>query len=1165
MTRTRWVVIVVPVPTMRNARRTSDVIRYWQAIEYFSPQTLQAPAKDNGVQAVSPGRPLPWTVRESTTHGRVWRHTVHLGVYDLSAVAGAVREGLGMQPDEDYAGTRSGTRDRSALACLTLDESGRYIEGTAALSSCAWAVRSAPRLKKKDQDWFAEFDEAQENLEQLVSGVGDALIDVTPKGGRRPTGNGRGRLAGVTSWTLAAVSGAVGAIPVTLVAAATPWISAALATLAEKVGGALADKATDTIAEEVASDDARAGAPMQLAAPVPLPGIGCHPFTHDDLTGLTEWLTDAIGVRSSLRPARIWIKSVQVPAGENTASSEVLKSFQADDLGRVATALRSKDAGPALLRYLTSDDELGRITRTDVRASPRIVLDRLAPQEMPAGCWPGEYQLVASQQFAVNQVFRDLAAPEGRGVLTVNGPPGTGKTTLLQDVVAGVVVERALRLAELPNARAAFATEPLTWTTAMGKTRTVFPPVPALTGYELVVASSNNGAVENVTRDLPRREAIDEERFPDADYLADQAGLATGQECWGAVAAVLGNTANRRRFTDAFHWTKRTEEDPRSGLNEWLQTPSPGSTPALSWPDAKTRFKRALSDVERLRDERQRAADCIAASGHPIVTAASLAQDVALAQRAHGDRDTRYEQARLAAAAAVERLQDADDQMRAATTMLESHQSVRPNWFWRAFAPSRNSTWALTRENLSTALHSAQSGQSKAFEARDRCDTTLRTAENARDDAGMALRTAARRARELGVMERAWPGTLPGAEWDGAPDDRAAMESREKSSPWMDAEFHTARSELFLAALDLHKALLVAARSTMLRNLTAAMDVLRGNVPANVPSSHVLAAWQTFFLVVPMVSTTFSSLPRMFGRIGREELGWLVVDEAGQAPMQHVAGAMWRARRALIVGDPLQLEPVVALDRDVQELLRSHLDVAETWMPGRGSAQSIADRINPFGTQLPAQDGDEAWVGMPLRVHRRCDNPMFAVSNAVAYDGMMVNGVAKKPPSPLLTNHTWIDVPAGESRWNELEGRWVDTMLGLIDKRGREEDGARWSLGENVFVVSPFKAVADQLRTRLTSTLPRDRVGTIHTTQGKEADVVILVLGGSVDDDGARAWAARTPNLLNVAVSRARRRIAVIGDFDRWSKHPHFSTLAQHVGDGYEQIKRVDGSRAPTW
>ena len=77
-------------------------------------------------------------------------------------------------------------------------------------------------------------------------------------------------------------------------------------------------------------------------------------------------------------------------------------------------------------------------------------------------------------------------------------------------------------------------------------------------------------------------------------------------------------------------------------------------------------------------------------------------------------------------------------------------------------------------------------------------------------------------------------------------------------------------------------------------------------------------------------------------------------------------------------------------------------------------------------------------------------------------------------------------------------------------------------------------------------------VGTIHTFQGKESEVVILLLGGNPQKPGSLNWAAKEPNILNVGLTRAKNLIFVVGNHKSWSKRKYFQDLSF-------EISRVDG------
>jgi superfamily I DNA/RNA helicase len=139
-------------------------------------------------------------------------------------------------------------------------------------------------------------------------------------------------------------------------------------------------------------------------------------------------------------------------------------------------------------------------------------------------------------------------------------------------------------------------------------------------------------------------------------------------------------------------------------------------------------------------------------------------------------------------------------------------------------------------------------------------------------------------------------------------------------------------------------------------------------------------------------------------------------------------------------------------------------------------------------------------------------------------------------------------------KWSPDEGEVVLALL----RRLRDK-----ALPFDCYVLSPFRVVADRmsatiLRSGVLTGLVaepekwcRERVGTVHTAQGREDRAVILVLGAPLPEQaGARSWAGGRPNLLNVAVTRAKEAVYVVGSRRVWRSAGVFAALAERLEEG---------------
>ena len=362
---------------------------------------------------------------------------------------------------------------------------------------------------------------------------------------------------------------------------------------------------------------------------------------------------------------------------------------------------------------------------------------------------------------------------------------------------------------------------------------------------------------------------------------------------------------------------------------------------------------------------------------------------------------------------------------------------------------------------------------------------------------------------------------------------------------WLTEEYDVERMKLFCYAIEFNKQFVLS--SYRLNKNLVVLGSFWGYGEEKIKYNpedmklFTMSLYQSLFLVTPVISTTFASLGNMFQYVqGRNAFGTLIVDEAGQAEPKMLLGALYRCNKAMIVGDPKQIEPV--LNDDTNKLCKGLLKNLDDniFFSDNESVQSYADRLNKYGTVLNCMDQETGeWVGLPLVVHRRCNSPMFEISNLISYGGVMVKETVNKHFEKGIYNYSkWIEVYGKEAgkknHYVEEQGTEVIKMLQKAKNNG--------SL-ENVFVISPFKTVADKIKEKAKGALSLEdsrefwdeHIGTVHTFQGKEADEVIFVLGCDENSLGAVKWVSS--NIVNVAASRAKQRFYIVGSFTVWKNN----------------------------
>ena len=904
-----------------------------------------------------------------------------------------------------------------------------------------------------------------------------------------------------------------------------------------------------------------------------------RPLPLDNLTlqNAFDWLVAALDLPTGLceRPT-FALRVFHYFKSKNPPEVALLNSFYLADLVRAQALVAGGNEGEALSRFIGATS-VGR--SENVLETHEIIEALVAPAKTPYARWPspGSHPLVTLQQAAVNAARRELLG-DGEGVVAVNGPPGTGKTTLLRDVVAACVLDRADAMARFDDPAAAFTTSGLKIAAGDRAFLHLYRLDDSLKGHEVIVASSNNKAVENVSRELPASKSVGRD-FAYFKTVSDrllsrrnEAGeLIEGDDTWGLIAAVLGNAQNRAAFQQAVWWdddcslrlylkaakgdavVREIRDDEGQVVRREVPAivtaempPSPEEA-KRNWRKARDQFRQLRAEIDeqfgQIEDVRRMCLEVLEV--RESVNALRIAADDAHAAMLNCRREeTQTGAARRAAQDVV-------------TRALQIEREVfreQPRWWHRLLKTRRMREWEARYRPLVQAWQDATRQCRDAIAVHEDAESRLHIAtERFVAAEGLFENEEA----QLTALERDIDdarGELGDRIVDHEFFDRG-HEQWNLAAPWLPDSLHRKREDLFAAALALHRAFIDVNAQKILHNLGALMGAMQAGAFQDTAKKAMLPdLWSTLFMVCPVVSTTFASVDRMLGDLPASSFGWVLIDEAGQATPQQAVGMLMRAKRAIVVGDPLQIPPVVALPQRLIAEVAAYFCVDPIlWIAPEASVQTLADQASHLCAEFRADTGVRD-VGMPLLVHRRCQEPMFGISNRIAYDGQMVHAAGKPAPgkvSATLGPSTWFDIDApAQSKWCPAEGEVVVQLLSALAAAGVQ--------APDIYIITPFRIVAQELRRSieaqpgLLSSLGVDarewlstRVGTIHTFQGKEAESVIAVLGApATAHHGARRWAASTPNIFNVMVSRAKQTLYVVGSRAAWSTLGHGKDVA---------------------
>lgn len=826
----------------------------------------------------------------------------------------------------------------------------------------------------------------------------------------------------------------------------------------------------------------------------------------------------------------------------------------------------------------------------------------ISPNYIPLGRWPSQYNLSFFQQFAVNVAVSGAYD----SLFSVNGPPGTGKTTLLKDIAAANIVEKAAVLARFDSPDDAFEKHTLQAPLDNGRISCWYSFTKKMQDanlYSMLVVSNNNTAVENISKEWPLQEellknldntdaAVAEirdlfdanksvntellhvfennqpttKKFKDlyfteyAKRLIHQKSDTSSANAWGMVSAALGKRANINQYSQILrsigfdfgekavsHRTNHYSEYREKFLAQYEKVKSlKGQLDFIS--AAEQSLQETESSLSAVKKKREEIENEIASIEKGVLRISGKYTDID--KISSDDALSRLQENQLSLDELDQQADSLDRQMNQLKSSVGFFQRLFKTKAYQENLAEQEKV-KISKEELQTKRE-AQAAVCQAAKAFFDDAKELDALETRKTDCEKNLAEKNQKTRELEKQKSDLAQKRRAADNGESGSKRAlsfnkayvkallseketdAKRKAQKSVPWITDEFNREREKLFYYALNLTKEFIVNSKAlkTNFKIFEAYSNPSeRKNFLIKDINQFIVPVFQCLFLLTPVISSTLASVAKLFDHVSEPDvIGYLLIDEAGQAVPYSVLGAIYRARRVIATGDPKQIYPVVTDDMLFINRLHSFENTAR-YNSKTISAQNFIDQLNPFGTII-----DSERVGCPLVVHRRCASPMFDICNQISYGDTMINSTIVKKPSVAK----WIQCVGKEKGGrNHFVPQQGDKVCELLKQRFYNNPD------EKIFIISPFNSVVDGIKQAVRSKKllsEKVSIGTVHTFQGKEAETVIFVLGcDRKTSDTTKKFVDK--NIVNVAASRAKVNFFVVGDAQAWAVNEYITRM----------------------